>query len=124
MRKTLVTLLVFAIAGCGGGGSAHQSPSLLPASLPSAAPGGEGVGATNAGDPACAHAEPEVQPSRTITPAFRILKLDYGFVVQQARTRLYFVAGYSNEFRRGNGLPAENRLIRSDPYVAIGLHSF
>lgn len=65
----------------------------------------------------------EAFPSRTAAPAFRILRLDYGVVVQRARTGLYVVAGYANEFRRGNGLPPENRLIRSDPYVAIGLRS-
>lgn len=64
----------------------------------------------------------EQQPARTITPSFHILKLDYGLVVRAAHTGLYAVAGYGNELRRGNGLSADNRFIRSDPYVAIGTH--
>lgn len=62
----------------------------------------------------------EQLPRRTMTTAFRILKLDYGFTLRDARSPLYLVAGYGNEFRRGNGLSFDNRFVRSDPYLAIG----
>ena len=64
----------------------------------------------------------EDDPSRTLTAAFRILKLDYGFVLHGRSSRLYFVAGYANEFRRANGVRADIRFIRSDAYAAIGAH--
>lgn len=63
----------------------------------------------------------EAAPATRIAPAFRILKMDYGVVLRGARGGPYLVAGYGNEFRRGNDLPAEIRFIRSDPYVAVGL---
>ncbi len=62
----------------------------------------------------------ETMPVRTLTPSFRILKLDYGVIVRSARSRVDFVVGYGNEFRRGIGLSGDNRFIRSDTYVGLG----
>ncbi len=61
----------------------------------------------------------ETLPHRELSPNFRILKLDYGFRVQ-GRGPVYFVAGYGNEFRRAQGLPAQIRFIRSDLSLGLG----
>lgn len=61
----------------------------------------------------------ETLPPRALNPNFRILKIDYGFRIQ-VRAPVYFVAGYGNEFRRAQGLPAQIRFIRSDLSLGFG----
>jgi hypothetical protein len=61
-------------------------------------------------------------PFETLHLHYRIFKLDYGFIFEVPRSPIYFIAGYGNEFRRANGLPAQIRFIRSDPYVGLGTH--
>ena len=51
---------------------------------------------------------------------FRMMKADGGVVVRSARSRVYGVLGYGFEQRSGHALPSDVRLIRSDPYVAVG----
>lgn len=65
----------------------------------------------------------ESAPARSLTPVFGIVKLDGGFIVRRARSRVYGVLGYGFEQRSGHALPADVRLIRSDPYVALGVRS-
>jgi hypothetical protein len=67
--------------------------------------------------------ETESLPNRMLTPGFGIVKLDGGFVVRSARSRVYGIVGYGFEQRSGRALPRDVRFIRSDPYVAIGLRS-
>lgn len=64
----------------------------------------------------------ETAPLTTLNLHYRILKLDYGAIVQVRRFPVYFVAGYGNEYRRANGLPAQIRFIRSDLYFGFGTH--
>jgi hypothetical protein len=62
----------------------------------------------------------ETVPHQSLQLSYRILKLDYGFMVRVRRSPVYFVADYGNEFRRGNGLPAQIRFIRSDTSLGFG----
>lgn len=63
----------------------------------------------------------ESAPARTLTPAFGILKVDFGVLVRGGRSRLFGVIGDAQEVRTGMGLSNENRFIRSDPYAGIGV---
>ncbi len=58
---------------------------------------------------------------RTLNPTFRIFKGEFGAVVRSARSPISFNLGFDSELRRGNGLPAQIRFIRSDPYAGFGI---
>jgi hypothetical protein len=63
----------------------------------------------------------ETAPTRTLTPTFGILKVDFGVVIRSAKSRLFGVIGDGQEVRTGKGLSNDNRFIRSDPYAGIGV---
>jgi len=63
----------------------------------------------------------ETLPTRTMTPAFDISKIELGAVLRGARTPLYGVLGYASEVRTGRNLSNLNRFIRSDPYAGVGI---
>jgi hypothetical protein len=62
----------------------------------------------------------ESTPTRTMTPAFGIFKIECGTVLRRGNSRLYGILGYASEVRTGRGLSNQNRFIRSDPYAGIG----
>ena len=90
---------------------------------PDPAPGVRAFGSAYYYPNAAGQYSTESSPSRTLTPAFGIVKLDGGFIVRSARSRVYGIAGYGFEQRLGHALPVDVRFIRSDPYVAIGMRS-
>jgi hypothetical protein len=62
----------------------------------------------------------ESAPTRTLTPAFGILKVDLGLVLRSPRSPLFVVIGDGQEVRTGHGLSNDVRFIRSDPYLGLG----
>jgi hypothetical protein len=62
----------------------------------------------------------ESTPTRTLTPAFGILKVELGLVLRSARSPFFVVVGDGQEVRTGQGLSNDVRFIRSDPYLGIG----
>jgi hypothetical protein len=63
----------------------------------------------------------ETAPMRTLTPAFGILKVDFGVAIRGKGSLVFGVIGDGQEVRTGQGLSNLNRFIRSDPYAGIGL---
>jgi hypothetical protein len=63
----------------------------------------------------------ETAPTRTLTPTFGILKVDFGVVIRSSKSRFFGVVGDGQEVRTGKGLSNDNRFIRSDPYAGIGV---